>query len=306
MSNSPQTLSPHEELKAAQHRIWNNGDYGKIAWLTVPLAAQLVAETGVRAGSSVLDVATGTGHVAIEAARMFCDVTGIDYVDSLVEVARRRAEAEALPIAFEVADAEDAALRGRDFRCRALGDRRHVHRRPRPRCCRAGPGLPAWWTNRDGQLDGRRVHRPAAQDGHRPRAAAADRPSADAVGKRGGRARAARPGGHRRGLVDPRGYPALPLGGGIRRLHAHLLRPDLHRRPAPRLPRSDGAPRRPGCPREQRHQRETMSPSTGSTASSRRPGRTPRHEHPARPVVYLATSSRPTPSAAPASPANAR
>ncbi|WP_134767828.1 class I SAM-dependent methyltransferase [Nocardioides sp. 1609] len=105
MTNS-QTLDARNELKVAQHRTWSSGDYGKIAWLTVPLAPQLVADTGVAPGTSVLDVATGTGHVAIEAARRFCDVTGIDYVEGLVEVARRRAAAEALPIAFEVADAE--------------------------------------------------------------------------------------------------------------------------------------------------------------------------------------------------------
>ena len=28
----------------------------------------------------MLDVAWGTGHVALEAARVMCDVTGIDYV----------------------------------------------------------------------------------------------------------------------------------------------------------------------------------------------------------------------------------
>jgi len=115
MTNTPQTVSPHAELKAGQHRTWNSGDYGKIAWLTVPLAARLVAETGVRPGTSVLDVATGTGHVAIEAARMFCDVTGIDYVESLVEVARRRAAAEALPVTFEVADAEELPFADASF-----------------------------------------------------------------------------------------------------------------------------------------------------------------------------------------------
>jgi ubiquinone/menaquinone biosynthesis C-methylase UbiE len=107
MTQTHEGVTPLEALKAAQLRTWNSGDYGRIAWLTVPLARRLVTETGVRPGSSVLDVATGTGHVAIEAARMFCDVTGIDYVESLVEVARRRAAAEALPIAFEVADAEE-------------------------------------------------------------------------------------------------------------------------------------------------------------------------------------------------------
>lgn len=107
MSYIPQSTTPLEELKAKQHQIWSNGDYGKIAWLTVPLAGNLLAATQLRPGSSVLDVACGTGHVAIEAARAFCDVTGIDYVAELVETARARAAAEALPIVFREADAED-------------------------------------------------------------------------------------------------------------------------------------------------------------------------------------------------------
>jgi ubiquinone/menaquinone biosynthesis C-methylase UbiE len=115
MTHTHEAVTPLEELKAAQLRTWNSGDYGRIAWLTVPLARCLVTETGVRPGSSVLDVATGTGHVAIEAARMFCNVTGIDYVDSLVEVARRRAVAEVLPIAFEVADAEELPFADASF-----------------------------------------------------------------------------------------------------------------------------------------------------------------------------------------------
>lgn len=108
-------IKPLEQLKAAQHRVWTSGDYGKIAWLTVPLATRLVTETDVRPGSTVLDVATGTGHVAIEAARRFCDVTGIDYVESLVDVARRRAAAESLRIDFEVADAEDLPFADASF-----------------------------------------------------------------------------------------------------------------------------------------------------------------------------------------------
>ena len=72
----------------------------------MPLADNLCDAVDLRPGSTVLDVACGTGHVAIQAARTFCDVTGIDYVEELVETARRRAAAEDLPIAFEVADAE--------------------------------------------------------------------------------------------------------------------------------------------------------------------------------------------------------
>ena len=106
MSYTPQATSPLQELKAKQHQIWSNGNYGKIAWLTVPLATRLVETVDPRPGSAVLDVACGTGHAAIEAARRFCDVTGVDYVADLVEIARRRAAAEELPIAFDEADAE--------------------------------------------------------------------------------------------------------------------------------------------------------------------------------------------------------
>lgn len=93
-------------LKGAQHQTWSSGDYGSIAWITVPLADELVAAVDLAPGGSVLDVATGTGHVAIAAARAFCPTTGIDYVAGLVDTAGRRAAAEGLDISFDVGDAE--------------------------------------------------------------------------------------------------------------------------------------------------------------------------------------------------------
>ena len=104
---TPQTAgSVLESLKAKQQQIWSSGDYGRIAWITVPLARELVEAAELRPGAEVLDVACGTGHVALEAARAFCDVTGVDYVPELVDVARRRAEAEGLDVDFQVGDAE--------------------------------------------------------------------------------------------------------------------------------------------------------------------------------------------------------
>jgi SAM-dependent methyltransferase len=103
---STPTLS-FDEIKAKQQKVWSSGDYGKIAWITVPLAETLVEAAGLRPGARVLDVATGTGHVAIAAARRFCEVTGIDYVPALVESAKRRAAAEDLDIDFREADAEN-------------------------------------------------------------------------------------------------------------------------------------------------------------------------------------------------------
>jgi 2-polyprenyl-3-methyl-5-hydroxy-6-metoxy-1,4-benzoquinol methylase len=79
-----------EELKVKQQKIWSSGDYGRIAWITVPLARELADAVELRPGATVLDVATGTGHVALEAARTMCEVTGIDYVPELVDARRPR------------------------------------------------------------------------------------------------------------------------------------------------------------------------------------------------------------------------
>ncbi|WP_336208553.1 class I SAM-dependent methyltransferase [Nonomuraea sp. LPB2021202275-12-8] len=104
-----------EALKERQQKTWASGDYARIAWLTIPLADALCDGVDLRAGSTVLDVATGTGHVALAAARRFCDVTGIDYVPALLERARRRAESEDLEIEFREADAENLPFADASF-----------------------------------------------------------------------------------------------------------------------------------------------------------------------------------------------
>lgn len=72
---------------------------------------QIVGESlceavGLLAGERVLDVAAGNGNASLAAARRFAAVTSTDYVADLLEQGRRRAEAEHLPITFQVADAE--------------------------------------------------------------------------------------------------------------------------------------------------------------------------------------------------------
>ena len=94
------------ELRDKQQKVWSSGDYNKIAALTVPVSEHLVDHVGVGPTDRVLDVATGTGHVALAAARRSAGSVGIDYVPALLEIARRRAEAEDLVVELAEADAE--------------------------------------------------------------------------------------------------------------------------------------------------------------------------------------------------------
>jgi ubiquinone/menaquinone biosynthesis C-methylase UbiE len=68
-----------------------------------------------------LDLATGTGAVALRAARAGARVTGQDLAPGLIETARDLAVKEGLRAAFDVGDAEPARLPGRGVRRRLVG-----------------------------------------------------------------------------------------------------------------------------------------------------------------------------------------
>ena len=105
-TTEPATAPTLEQVKAKQQQTWSSGDYGRIAWLTNPLADVLVEAVDLRPGARVLDVASGTGNVALAAARRFARVTSTDYVPALLDVGRARAAAESLSVEFQEADAE--------------------------------------------------------------------------------------------------------------------------------------------------------------------------------------------------------
>lgn len=72
---------------------------------------------GVRAGTRALDVATGTGDLAIELAGRGADVVGVDFSGGMLEIARRKAPgiefAQGNALALEFPDAGfDAATVG--------------------------------------------------------------------------------------------------------------------------------------------------------------------------------------------------
>lgn len=94
------------ELKQGLRAAWMAGDFGKIAKMTVPSGEAFVAGLQVGPGMNVLDVACGTGNLAVPAARTGATVTGLDIAPNLLEQARARAAQEGLQIRFDEGDAE--------------------------------------------------------------------------------------------------------------------------------------------------------------------------------------------------------
>lgn len=106
-TTTPDVATDLTELRDKQQKVWSSGDYNRIAAITVPLSESLIDHVGVSPSTRLLDVATGTGHAALAAARRMASVTGIDYVPALLDIAGRRAAAEDLAVEFLEADAEN-------------------------------------------------------------------------------------------------------------------------------------------------------------------------------------------------------
>jgi SAM-dependent methyltransferase len=87
-------------VKARQQQAWASGDYAAVAARIVLIAERLADAADLRAGETVLDVATGSGNAALAAARCGCEVTGVDYVPELLERGRARAAVEGLKVEF--------------------------------------------------------------------------------------------------------------------------------------------------------------------------------------------------------------
>lgn len=102
-------------IKAKQKATWESGDFGQIARSIENVAEEFMARQPLRPGMQVLDVACGTGNLAMIAARSGCVVNGIDIAANLLVQARARATAEGLIINFEEADAEALPFMGDTF-----------------------------------------------------------------------------------------------------------------------------------------------------------------------------------------------
>jgi ubiquinone/menaquinone biosynthesis C-methylase UbiE len=100
------TSSEMTALKTRLRATWIAGDFGQIARFYTDEAEDFVNRLDLKSGMKVLDVACGTGNLALPAARAGADVTGVDIAPNLVEQAREKAQREGLKAQFDEGDAE--------------------------------------------------------------------------------------------------------------------------------------------------------------------------------------------------------
>lgn len=93
-------------IKARLKAIWTAGDYDRFSRYMEGSARDFYERLDVSPGCQLLDVACGSGQLALMAARDGAQVTGVDIANNLVDRARARAQAEGLTARFEEADAE--------------------------------------------------------------------------------------------------------------------------------------------------------------------------------------------------------
>ena len=96
---------PFAELKQRQREMW--ASFTPMAMFTTPVAGQLVKFARLQAGEAVLDVGTGTGVVAITAARAGARVSALDLTPELLQQAKENARiAQHQDIVWTEGDAE--------------------------------------------------------------------------------------------------------------------------------------------------------------------------------------------------------
>ncbi|HEY5883166.1 MAG TPA: methyltransferase domain-containing protein [Pyrinomonadaceae bacterium] len=99
-------VSGIEPLKAKLKATWMAGDFGQIARMIEKCADEFIERLAITPGKRVLDVACGSGNLAVPAAHKGASVTGVDIATNLLEQARERAKSEGLAIQFDEGDAE--------------------------------------------------------------------------------------------------------------------------------------------------------------------------------------------------------
>jgi SAM-dependent methyltransferase len=101
------TATDIDALKTRLKATWMDGNYDYFSRFMETSAVEFLDRLDVQPGTSLLDVACGSGQVALIAARRGIITTGVDIATNAILAARGRADAEGLEIRFDEGDAED-------------------------------------------------------------------------------------------------------------------------------------------------------------------------------------------------------
>jgi len=113
---STTTTTPEiDGLKARLKETWMAGDYDRFSRYMEQGARIFYEQLDIPAGCQLLDVACGSGQVALWAACDGVNVTGVDIAPNLVQRAQARAKAEGLNARFMEGDAEALPFQDASF-----------------------------------------------------------------------------------------------------------------------------------------------------------------------------------------------
>ncbi|MBJ7354046.1 MAG: class I SAM-dependent methyltransferase [Thermoleophilaceae bacterium] len=104
-----------EELKAKHSVVWGAGPYQRVTDALIEAHEHLFSVCEPESGENWLDVATGTGNIAIRAAEGGATVTAQDIAPELVAAAADRANAAGVEIDFRTGDCEDMPFADGEF-----------------------------------------------------------------------------------------------------------------------------------------------------------------------------------------------
>jgi SAM-dependent methyltransferase len=97
-------MDPLAQFKELQKQGWAH--FAPLEAQTTPAAGRLVKYARVHSAQTILDVACGTGVVAITCARRGARVTGLDLTPELIERARENAQIANVTVEWHEGDAE--------------------------------------------------------------------------------------------------------------------------------------------------------------------------------------------------------
>jgi len=104
------------EMKQRTRATWAAGNFPEVAKRELwPVGERIVQRIGIGTGEHVLDVACGSGNVAIRAAQAGGDVVGLDLTPELFDAARSLAAEAGVTVDWVEGDAEDLPFDDESF-----------------------------------------------------------------------------------------------------------------------------------------------------------------------------------------------